>query len=141
MCSHIYRDQKVPRVQTKDIKQESPASETKNSDQNNPATAEGNNQDATASSLTALDGLDYTRSKLVSSSTVYKVVLRCNVMGTKDLQQHLSSFLRPSSKVCERSKSLLLFFLFPLHLCPGYSWLVHFTSVPRFLAGAQSCDF
>ncbi|KAM7436009.1 PDZ domain-containing protein 8 [Porites harrisoni] len=65
----VTRDQKLPKVQTKEIKQESPASETKNSDQNNPATAEGNNQDATASSLTALDGLDYTRSKLVSSST------------------------------------------------------------------------
>ena len=84
-------------MQTKEIKQESPVSETKNSDQNNPATAEGNNQDATASSLTALDGLDYTRSNLVSSSKVYEVLLHCNVTGAKDLEQHLSSFLRSSS--------------------------------------------
>ena len=79
ICSYTYRDKKLPKVQTKEIKQESPASETKNSDQNNPATAEGNNQDATASSLTALDGLDYTRSKLVSSSTVYEVLLQCTL--------------------------------------------------------------
>ena len=92
-------------MQTKEIKQESPASETKNSDQNNPATAEGN-QDATASSLTALDGLDYTRSKLVSSSTVYEVLLQCNVMGAKDSVSLV--FLGPRPKCVREANHLQL---------------------------------